>query len=30
MEVSVKNDADAIIFHTANCFGAKTISIYVR
>ena len=29
-ESSMENIADAIIFHTANCFGAKTISIYVR
>ena len=26
MENSVKNNADAIIFHTAICFGAKTNS----
>ena len=28
MEGSVKNNADAIIFHTAICFGAKANSHY--
>ena len=30
MEISVKNNADAIIFHTAICFGAKANSHYGR
>lgn len=27
---SVKNNSDAIIFHTAICFGAKADSFYDR
>ena len=27
-EVNVKNNADAIIFHIAICFGAKANSFY--
>jgi hypothetical protein len=30
MEASVKNNADAIIFHTAICLGAKENSFYGR
>ena len=30
MESNAKNNADAIIFHTAICFGAKANSRYGR
>ena len=30
MESNAKNNADAIIFHTAICFGAKANSLYGR
>lgn len=30
MEASMKNNADAIIFHTAICLGAKVNSFYGR
>ena len=30
MESNVKNNADAIIFHTAICSGAKANSLYGR